>query len=181
MLCLLCKFETVSYLYSSLDRLGLIIRVQIVVDSMHERKVEMAKRSAGFVALPGGFGTFEEVLIFAVNGHHTSLIMLLYLMEVTTWTQIGIHNKPVVVANVRGFYEPLRLLIRNGIESGFIQPRNESLIVFVDGPESIEEHDTFDWGTASMNALKSWESSDLVPLFKWTDGQDSEDGALSAS
>jgi len=102
-------------------------------------------------------------------------------MEVTTWTQIGIHNKPVVVANVRGFYEPLRLLIRNGIENGFIQPRNESLIVFVDGPESIEEHDTFDWGTASMNALQSWESSDIVPLFKWTDGQDAKDGALSAS
>lgn len=49
--------------------------VKITVTSMHERKVEMAKRSCGFVGLPGGFGTFEEV------------------MEVTTWTQIGIHSK----------------------------------------------------------------------------------------
>jgi uncharacterized protein (TIGR00730 family) len=52
-----------------------LIWLQIVVKSMHERKIQMADRSVGFIGLPGGFGTFEEVL------------------EVTTWTQIGIHNK----------------------------------------------------------------------------------------
>ena len=61
--------------------------MQIVVGSMHERKVEMAKRSCAFVGLPGGFGTFEEVL------------------EAITWTQIGIHDK-------RAFQVCIRLLFR---------------------------------------------------------------------
>ncbi|KAF5372881.1 hypothetical protein D9758_001554 [Tetrapyrgos nigripes] len=101
----------------------------IVVDSMHKRKVEMARRACGFIALPGGFGTFEE------------------LVEVTTWTQLGIHNKPVVVLNVLSFYDPLRVLIKSAIAAGFIRPYNENLIVFVDGPSSSDptEQENFDW------------------------------------
>jgi uncharacterized protein (TIGR00730 family) len=57
---------------------------------MHERKQIMAKESEGFLGLPGGFGTLEEV------------------MEMTTWTQLGIHKKPVILLNVDGFYSPLR-------------------------------------------------------------------------
>ncbi|KAL1705883.1 hypothetical protein EV121DRAFT_187334, partial [Schizophyllum commune] len=82
----------------------------IVVNSMHDRKVEMARRAEVFFGLPGGFGTFEEV------------------MEVSTWTQLGIHRKPVILLNVLGYYDPLRQMIKNGIEAGFIQPYNESII-----------------------------------------------------
>ncbi|KAL1681189.1 hypothetical protein EV122DRAFT_195899, partial [Schizophyllum commune] len=82
----------------------------IVVNSMHDRKVEMARRAEVFFGLPGGFGTFEEV------------------MEVSTWTQLGIHRKPVILLNVLGYYDPLRQMIKNGISAGFIQPYNESII-----------------------------------------------------
>lgn len=116
---------------------------------MHERKVEMASRAGGFIGLPGGYGTFEEVF------------------EVTTWTQLGIHEKrvtslsfllfihcdskscwnlAVVLLNVLGFYGPLRDIIRNGVKAGFIQPSNERLITFVDGPDDLTEHGAFDWG-----------------------------------
>jgi len=122
----------------------------IVVDSMHERKVEMAKRAAGFLGLPGGFGTFEEVL------------------EVTTWTQIGIHEKPVVLLNVLSFWDPLRQLIQNGIRGGFIQPKNEQLIVFVDGPSDHHLHESFDWGTAALHALDTWHGDISKPLFDWS-------------
>ncbi|ESK94285.1 hypothetical protein Moror_8270 [Moniliophthora roreri MCA 2997] len=129
----------------------------IVVDSMHTRKVEMAKRCCGFVGLPGGFGTFEEVF------------------EVTTWTQLGIHTKPVILLNVLGFYDPVRQQIRNSIEAGFIQPYNESLITFVDGPSSKDEHAEYDWGKAALEALQEWheknKTNDLKKgknVFDWT-------------
>ncbi|THG94775.1 hypothetical protein EW026_g6762 [Hermanssonia centrifuga] len=60
----------------------------VVVNSMHERKLEMARRSCGFICLPGGYGTLEE------------------LLEVTTWSQIGIHHKPVIAMNVLSYYNP---------------------------------------------------------------------------
>ncbi|KAJ7460932.1 hypothetical protein B0H11DRAFT_2057457 [Mycena galericulata] len=113
-----------------LDEAGREQIEHIVVDSMHERKVDMAKRVAGFFGLPGGFGTFEEVL------------------EVTTWTQLGIHNKPVVVLNVLSFFEPLRQLINNGIDSS-------------------TEHECFNWGEAALKALDSWKRAE-DGLFDWT-------------
>jgi len=109
----------------------------IVVDSMHQRKVEMARRVRGFIGLPGGYGTFEEI------------------MEVTTWTQLGIHNKPVVLVNVLGFFDPLRGLIKGAVASGFIKGRNEELIVFVDCPPGADPA-TYNWGTAALAALDDW-------------------------
>ncbi|KAF7294690.1 hypothetical protein MIND_01006100 [Mycena indigotica] len=123
----------------------------VVVNSMHERKVEMAQRVGGFIGLPGGFGTYEEVL------------------EVTTWTQLGIHNKPVVLVNALGFYEPLRQLVDNGIKFGFIKPNSRDLIIFVDGPSSYDDHETFDWGTAALAALNTWKRDAEDALFKWTE------------
>jgi len=81
-----------------------------IVDSMHERKALMAERSDAFVALPGGFGTYEE------------------LFEVITWAQLGIHHKPILVLNVDGYFNPLFRLIEEGVESGFIRQLDPALI-----------------------------------------------------
>ncbi|KAH7916578.1 hypothetical protein BJ138DRAFT_1139374 [Hygrophoropsis aurantiaca] len=117
----------------------------IIVESMHERKVKMAERVGGFIGLPGGYGTFEEIL------------------EVITWNQLNIHNKPVVVLNVLSYFSPLRELVRNGVREGFIVAKNENLVIFVDGPEDQTQHETFDWGTAALNALTSWQSNHCAP------------------
>ncbi|KAJ7702206.1 hypothetical protein B0H17DRAFT_1043179 [Mycena rosella] len=142
--------EKVNSVNVTLDEVGREKIEHVVVDSMHERKVEMARRVAGFFGLPGGFGTFEEVL------------------EVTTWTQLGIHNKPVVLLNVLSFFEPLRQLINNGIEYGFIKPASKDLVVFVDGPSSQDEHASFDWGEAGLKALEGWQRDAEEGLFDWT-------------
>ncbi|KAI0831700.1 hypothetical protein BC628DRAFT_1407337 [Trametes gibbosa] len=124
-------------------------REKVVVNSLHERKAEMAKRSCAFIGLPGGYGTFEEVL------------------EVVCWSQVGIHNKPVIVLNVRGFYEPLRELIRNGVREGFIVEKNEHLVRFVDGPAERAEHEAFDWGTAAMATLDEWQAVGASHFYNW--------------
>ncbi|KAI0818493.1 hypothetical protein BC629DRAFT_1579097 [Irpex lacteus] len=119
-------------------------RKNVVVDSMHERKLEMAKRSCAFITLPGGYGSFEE------------------LLEVTTWSQIGIHNKPIIVLNVLSYYEPLRQLIRNGVEAGFVREQNESIITFIDGPSDHAEHESFDWGHAALDVINSWKTDPVA-------------------
>jgi len=104
--------------------------------------------------------------------------LLYQILEVVTWTQLGIHNKPVVLVNVLGFYEPLRVLIHSAIKGGFIEPQNERLVLFVDGPpkskskepdsdlppssnteeeEWIKAHEEFDWGTKALQALDGWD------------------------
>lgn len=75
----------------------------IVTEDMHERKRIMFDRAEGFVALPGGIGTLEEVV------------------EMMTWSQLGRHEKPIVLANVAGFWNPLGDLIAHMTESGFIR------------------------------------------------------------
>ncbi len=82
-----------------------------VVSSMHERKSMMARLADAFVALPGGFGSFEE------------------LLEMITWAQLGIHRKPVGILNVSGYYDPLIQLFEGAIEAGFIKSRNRQLYV----------------------------------------------------
>lgn len=74
-----------------------------IVDSMHERKAMMAELSDGFVALPGGIGTFEE------------------LFEIWTWGQLGIHAKPCGVLNIAGFYDPLIDFLDRAVLEGFIK------------------------------------------------------------
>jgi uncharacterized protein (TIGR00730 family) len=74
----------------------------IVTPDMHERKTEMFRRSDAFIALPGGIGTLEEVV------------------EMMTWAQLGRHDKPIVLANVDGFWDPLLDLLAHMAESGFI-------------------------------------------------------------
>lgn len=81
-----------------------------VVNTMHERKAMMADFSDAFIALPGGFGTFEE------------------LLETITWGQLGIHQKPIGLLNIAGYYDPLLEMIDRGIGEGFILPRYRNLM-----------------------------------------------------
>ena len=87
-----------------------------VVRSMHERKSLMAELSDGFIALPGGFGTFEE------------------LFEVITWSQLGIHSKPIGVLNSADYYAPFLEMIERGVQEEFIRPQYRDLIVVSDDP-----------------------------------------------
>lgn len=72
-----------------------------IVGSMHERKAQMAELADAFIALPGGFGTFEE------------------FFEVVTWAQIGLHRKPCALLNVAGYYDPLLALIEHAVTEDF--------------------------------------------------------------
>ncbi len=90
------------------DHRGLTETIQVV--TMHERKAAMSDRADAFIALPGGYGTLEE------------------LMETLTWTQIGVHRKPVGVLNVRGFFDPLVSLIGRMAEDGFVRPEHRGLL-----------------------------------------------------
>ena len=87
-----------------------------VVPNMHDRKAMMAESSQAFVALPGGYGTFEE------------------LLEIITWAQLGIHRKPIGLLNVRGFYDPLVAMFDHAIAEGFIKPEQRRLIVISENP-----------------------------------------------
>lgn len=92
-----------------------------VVDSMHERKALMERLSDGFIALPGGLGTFEE------------------LFEVVTWAQLGIHQKPIGILNVAGYYEPLRALLQHGIQEGFVPPSQADIVLIEADPDRLVE------------------------------------------
>ncbi|MEO6126578.1 MAG: TIGR00730 family Rossman fold protein [Ilumatobacteraceae bacterium] len=80
-----------------------------VVDSMHTRKARMAELATGFVALAGGFGTFEE------------------LLEVLTWNQLGFIRKPVVLFDIAGFYSPLLAMFDQAVEAGFVRGEHAAL------------------------------------------------------
>ncbi len=81
-----------------------------VVDSMHERKALMASLSAAFIALPGGFGTFEE------------------FFEIVTWVQLGLADAPCLLANVEGYFDPLLGLIDGATAKGFISRDNRAIV-----------------------------------------------------
>ena len=76
----------------------------VVVDSMHERKERMFQRADGFVVLPGGLGTLDETI------------------EMITWRQLGFHDKPIVLANPRSYWNPLLILFNHIVNQGFAQP-----------------------------------------------------------
>lgn len=90
-----------------------------VVASMHERKAVMAALADGFVALPGGFGTFEEIF------------------EAITWTQLGVHAKPCGFLNVRGYFDPLIAFLDRAAGQGFISLANRRLVLDATGPATL--------------------------------------------
>lgn len=90
-----------------------------VVGSMHERKTVMSGLADGFVALPGGWGTLEE------------------LMEITTWAQLGLHDKPVGLLDVAGYYTHLVEFLDHAVKEGFISPDKRDLVVTDDDIDSL--------------------------------------------
>lgn len=81
----------------------------------------MAELADGFLALPGGIGTFEE------------------LFEVMTWSQLGIHSKPIALVNVSGFFDPLLALLDHAIAEGFVRAQHRLVLVASEGPQSALE------------------------------------------
>ena len=90
-----------------------------VVQSMHERKALMADLCDAFVALPGGFGTMDE------------------LHEILTWRQLGIHDKPIVLLNVDGYYDDLLSLYDRMQRDGFVRPQSRALIRVATGVDEL--------------------------------------------
>ena len=99
-----------------------------VVASMHERKALMASLSDAFLALPGGLGTFEE------------------LLEMLTWTQLGVHRKAVGALDVGGYWSGLRRLLTDGVEAGFVRPHNADALLVDDDPARL------------LDRLATWEA-----------------------
>lgn len=108
-----------------------------LTDSMHERKERMILLSDAFIAMPGGFGTYDE------------------LFEVLTLAQIGLHDKPSALFNVKSYFDPLLLLLRHTIASEFAAPEHERLYLAEEDPARL------------LEALLAW----TPPPFgeKWTD------------
>jgi uncharacterized protein (TIGR00730 family) len=93
----------------------------IVVQSMHERKQRMADLADAFIALPGGIGTFEE------------------LLEIMTWAQLGLHAKPIGILDVVGYYRPLVALIENAVREGFLRSEHlQGIVVAFEVGELLE-------------------------------------------
>jgi uncharacterized protein (TIGR00730 family) len=90
-----------------------------VVPGMHERKALMATRSAAFVALPGGIGTFEE------------------FFEILTWSALGLHNKPIGLLNVGGYFDPLWRMLEHAVAERFVRPDHLARVLVRDEVESI--------------------------------------------
>lgn len=90
-----------------------------VVSGMHERKARMAALAQAFIALPGGYGTFEE------------------LFEVITWAQLGLHRKPIGLLNVAGYFSALTALVEHAIAEGFIRPEHRRLLRSADDPVTL--------------------------------------------
>lgn len=90
-----------------------------VVKTMHQRKALMAERASAFVALPGGLGTFEEIL------------------EVATWGQLNQHQKPMIIYNVNGFYDALIAQLDHAVKEGFLPAQHRAKLIVCDHSEQI--------------------------------------------
>lgn len=99
-----------------------------VVPTMHARKALMASLADGFLALPGGFGTFDE------------------LFEILTWGQLGIHRKPVGLLNVADYYAPLEALMDHAVAGGFVSAQNRRAVLIDDDPDRL------------LSSMDSWQA-----------------------
>jgi len=95
-----------------------LTRLLVVMD-MHERKALMAEHADGFIAMPGGIGTLEE------------------LFETLTWAQLGFHEKPIGLLNVAGFYDPLIEFLRHQTSQGFLRAEHKDLLLAETEPDPL--------------------------------------------
>ena len=93
----------------------------IVVETMHERKAIMAKRADAFIAMPGGFGTCDE------------------LFEILTWAQLGIHAKPVGILNTAGFFDPMLAWVNHMVKTDFLKQKHTELVIVDGNSETLLE------------------------------------------
>lgn len=108
-----------------------------IVGSMHERKQQMAEMADAFIALPGGIGTFEE------------------LFEILTWAQLGLHQKPCAVLNVRGYFDPLLTLLDRAVEEQFLLPQHRALLLSEPGDPAL-----------LLDVLAAWQPKNSDPRAK---------------
>ncbi len=111
-----------------------------IVGSMHQRKAMMAKLSDGFIAMPGGFGTFEEIC------------------EVITWTQLGFQDKPCGILNMNGYYDPMIRLFDKAVAEGFIREMHRELVIVGEEIESLVEA----MGRFKPMNLEKWIDKDTI-------------------
>ena len=110
-----------------------------IVDTMHIRKARMAELSEGFIAMPGGIGTFEE------------------LFEIWTWGQLGIHDKPLGLLNVAGFYDPLATFLDGTVEAGFLKQAHRAMAMTDTEPATL---------------LDRMEAYVPTPTYKWVEKEE---------
>jgi uncharacterized protein (TIGR00730 family) len=90
-----------------------------VVDTMHERKARMNDLASGFVTMPGGFGTLDETC------------------EILTWAQLGLHQKPIGLLNVEGYFDPLLAFLDHAVAEGFLRPEHRSILLAEREPQTL--------------------------------------------
>ncbi|KAL9367768.1 hypothetical protein Peur_038967 [Populus x canadensis] len=116
----------------------------IAVADMHQRKAEMAKHADAFIALPGGYGTMEE------------------LLEIIAWSQLGIHEKPVGLLNADGYYDSLLALFDKGVEEGFIRDTARHIVITAEtAAELIEKMEQYAPVHDKAAPRQSWEVDQL--------------------
>ena len=109
-----------------------------ITRSMHERKTMMAELSEGFIALPGGIGTLEEIF------------------EIWTWAQLGLHHKPCGLLNIAGYFDPLHTFLDHTVTEGFVQPVVRSMLLVEDDAELLLDR----FATYHSPRLKQWVEED---------------------
>jgi len=112
----------------------------ITVKTMHERKAKLHEMSDAFIALPGGFGTMEE------------------LFEILTWAQLSLHKKPIGILNIKGYYDPLIQLVEKMIEEGLLKSEYKGMLLISDSIEDL---------LSQMNLYEApelikWDSSEML-------------------
>ena len=126
-------FNTPQLAHSNLTQL-------VVVGTMHQRKAQFVEMSDAFIAMPGGFGTFEE------------------LFEVLTWSQIGLHTKPIGLLNVSRYFDPLLAMVDHAEDEGMIYTEHQDLFVHAESPDLLLDQLT---RFRTPTGLERWTQRDL--------------------